>query len=139
MCSSDLNSAVAFTVNLGGNLLLVPVWGISAAGGVWACTLVVAAALPAWQAWRSLHLAPWSVELARVIAMAVATVGVAALAARLLLGDTMSGLVATVVVGGGAYAAVAWRGRASIHLESFLTSMRGAGAPRPTVRTAQEL
>jgi hypothetical protein len=79
------------------------------------------------------------VELARVIAMAVATVGVAALAARLLLGDTMFGLVAAVVVGGGAYAAVAWRGRASIHLESFLTSMRGAGAPRPTVRTAQEL
>ena len=52
------NSTIAFSVNLVGNLLLVPVWGISAAGGVWAATLVVAAGLPALQARRSLGLAP---------------------------------------------------------------------------------
>ena len=54
----------------GYNLLLVPLWGISAAGGVWAATLLVAAGLPAWQAWRGLHLPPWSSALALVVGAA---------------------------------------------------------------------
>lgn len=133
------NSFVAFTVNLGGNLLLVPIWGISAAGGVWAATLVVAAGMPAVQAWRSLRLAPWSIELGRVIVMAASTVGLTALAARLLLGETTLGLVVALAVGGAGYLVAAWRFRASIHVESFFTSLRGAGAAnRPALRTVQE-
>lgn len=132
-------SAVAFTVNLGGNLLLVPVWGISAAGGVWALTLVVAAGMPAVQAWRGLRLAPWSIELARVVTMAIGTVGLAALAARIVLGETLGGLVAAVTVGGTAYAAIVWRFRGSIHVESFLSSLRTArSTDRVAIRPAQE-
>ena len=74
------NSTIAFSVNLVGNLLLVPIWGITAAGGVWAATLVVAAGLPALQARRSLGLAPWSPELGRTILVALGTVGTACVA-----------------------------------------------------------
>jgi hypothetical protein len=133
------NSAVAFVVNLGGNLLLVPIWGISAAGGVWAVTLLVAAGMPAVQARRGLHLAPWSIELARVVAMAVGTVGVAALVARVVLGESLAGLVVAAVVGGTAYLALIWRFRGSIHVESFLSSLRTARSSNPVaIRPAQE-
>ena len=37
-------------INVGGNLVLVPTYGITAAGVTWAATILVAAALPGWQA-----------------------------------------------------------------------------------------
>ena len=122
---SLFNSLVAFVINLGGNLVLVPIWGISAAGGVWAATLVVAAGLPAWQARRSLGLAPWSPALARTIAVAAGTVGVAAVGARALFGDTLAGLTAAVVLGGIPYGMLMYRLRGSIHLDSLIASFRG--------------
>ena len=82
------NSTIAFSVNLVGNLLLVPIWGISAAGGVWAATLVVAAGLPALQARRSLGLTPWSPELRRTILVALGTVGTACVLSLAVLGAT---------------------------------------------------
>jgi len=132
-------SAAAFTVNLAGNLVLVPIWGISAAGGVWAVTLVVAAGLPALQAWRGLRLAPWSVESLRVVTLAVGTVGVGAVAARGLLGESGLGLVVGAVVGGTAYAAAAWRLRGSLHVGSFLSGLRTArSTERVAIGTVQE-
>lgn len=125
---SLLTSAVAFTVNLGGNLLLVPIWGISAAGGVWAATLLVAAGIPAWQSWRGLHLPPWSVALAIVVAISVGTVGLVATLARALLGETTVALLTTLAVGGGAYLLAAGRSRHAIHVGSFLSGLRGAGS-----------
>jgi O-antigen/teichoic acid export membrane protein len=130
------NSTIAFTVNLVGNLLLVPVWGITAAGGVWAATLVVAAGLPAWQARRSLGLAPWSRELARTIAVAVVTVGGACVLSLAVLGASIAGLALAVALGGTAYVAVLWHERHSIHLQALLDSLRGASRrtlpePRP--------
>jgi O-antigen/teichoic acid export membrane protein len=130
------NSTVAFTVNLVGNIVLVPIWGITAAGGVWAATLIVAAFLPARQARRSLGLAPWSRELARTIAVAVATVGTACVLALLTLGATVTGMVAAVVLGAAGYAACMWWQRESMHLQTLLESLRGGARrtvsdPRP--------
>ncbi len=121
---SLFNSSVAFLVNLGGNLLLVPIWGIAAAGGVWAATLVVAAGLPALQARRSLGLTPWSPELGRTIGLAVATVGTACVLARLVLGDSLAGLALAVALGGIPYLILMYRLRASIHLDSLIASFR---------------
>ena len=130
------NSTVAFAVNLLGNLLLVPIWGISAAGGVWAATLIVAAGLPALQARRSLGLAPWSAELRRTILVAVGTVGTACVVTLVAVGATFAGLVVATVLGTGAYAFFMWRHRQSIHLQALLDSLRGASRrtlsePRP--------
>ena len=133
---TDSLATIAFTVNLVGNLVLVPIWGITAAGGVWAATLIVAAFLPAWQARRSLGLAPWSRELGRTVAVAVATVGTACALALLTLGATVAGLVTAVALGATSYAACMWWQRESMHLQSLLESLRGGARravsdPRP--------
>jgi O-antigen/teichoic acid export membrane protein len=130
------NSTIAFGVNLFGNLLLVPIWGITAAGGVWAATLVVAAGLPALQARRSLGLAPWSAELGRTIVVAVGTVGTACVVALVAFGDTVAGLAVAAMLGTAAYAWFMWRHRQSIHLQALLDSLRSASGrtlpdPRP--------
>lgn len=130
------NSAAAFAVNLGGNLLLVPIWGITAAGGVWAATLVVAAGLPALQARRALGLTPWSIQLVRTLGIAAGTVGAACVLARLLFGETATGLAAAIVVGGGSYTFLMYRLRRSIHLQALLDSFRG-GRASPSVRDRQ--
>jgi O-antigen/teichoic acid export membrane protein len=121
---SLVNSAVALAVNVVGNLILVPEYGIGAAGFVWAVTLVVAAGLPALQTARHLHISPWSVPMFRTMGVALATVGLACVAARLTLGDTWAGLLTAVVVGGTAYSALTWRLRRSIHLQDLLDSFR---------------
>jgi O-antigen/teichoic acid export membrane protein len=118
------NSATALTVNVVGNLVLVPRYGISAAGFVWAVTLIVEASLPAIQATRHLHISPWSMPMVRSMALALGTVGVPCVVARLTLGETWAGLFAAVAVGGAAYCALTWRLRRSIHLQDLLDSFR---------------
>jgi O-antigen/teichoic acid export membrane protein len=121
---SLFNSAAALAVNVVGNLILVPEYGISAAGFVWAVTLVVGAGLPAYQSARHLHISPWSMPMVRTMALALVTVGVPCVVARLTLGETWAGLLAAVAVGGAAYCALTWRLRRSIHLEDLLDSFR---------------
>jgi O-antigen/teichoic acid export membrane protein len=121
---SLVNSAAALAVNVVGNLVLVPEYGISAAGFVWAVTLVVAAGLPAIQTARHLQISPWSMPMVRTMALALVTVGVPCVVARLTLGDTWAGLIAGVAVGGAAYCALTWRLRRSIHLQDLLDSFR---------------
>ena len=121
---SLINSAAALAVNVVGNLILVPEYGISAAGAVWAVTLVVAAGLPALQAWRYLHIAPWSMPMFRTMVLSLGTVGVACLAARIALGDSWAGFFAAAIVGGAAYSALTWRLRRSIHIQDLLDSFR---------------
>jgi O-antigen/teichoic acid export membrane protein len=135
---SLFNSAAELGINVAGNLILVPIYGISAAGGVWAVTLVVAAGLPAFQATRKLGVVPFSRELARTVGVAVGTVGVACLAGRLLFGDSWAGLLVALGVGGTSYCALTWRLRRSIHFQALLDSFRRDGpgvvspAPQPT-------
>jgi O-antigen/teichoic acid export membrane protein len=121
---SLVNSAAALAVNVVGNLILVPKYGISAAGLVWAVTLVVGAGLPAWQSARHLQISPWSVPMVRTMVLALVTVGVPCLVARLTLGETWAGLLAALIVGGAAYCGLTWRLRRSIHLEDLLDSFR---------------
>ena len=69
-------------------------YGISAAGAVWAVTLVVAAGLPAFQSSRRMGIHPWSLPMVRTIVLSLGTVGVACVVARLTLGETWTGLLA---------------------------------------------
>jgi O-antigen/teichoic acid export membrane protein len=134
---SLFNSAAALGVNVVGNLVFVPIYGISAAGAVWAVTLVVAAGLPALQSSRALGISPWSLPMVRTMGLALGTVGVACLAARLAFGESWFALTVAALVGGIAYSALTWRLRRSIHLEALLDSFRrdrprAIAAPRPS-------
>jgi O-antigen/teichoic acid export membrane protein len=130
---SLFNSAAALGVNIVGNLVFVPLYGISAAGAVWAVTLVVAAGLPAFQSARKLRIQPWSLPMVRTMGLALGTVGVACLAARIAFGETWFALFAAVLAGGIAYSALTWRLRRSIHLQALLDSFR---RERPRAMTA---
>lgn len=121
---SMFNSAAALVVNVAGNLLLVPRYGITAAGGVWALTLIVGAGLPALQSVMKLGIVPWSASLANVMVIALGTVGAASALALIALGDTVAGLVAAVLVGGPAYLAFSWIRRRSIYSAALLDGFR---------------
>lgn len=121
---SLFNAAAALGVNVVGNIILVPRYGISAAGFVWAVTLVVASGLPAYQSVRRMGISPWSVPMLRTIGLSLGTVGVACVAARVAFGDSLTGLVVATTVGGAAYSVLTWRLRRSIHLQELLDSFR---------------
>ena len=73
---SLFNAFVAVGINVVGNFLLVPHFGITAAGATWAVTIVIAAALPAYQARRDLGVHPWSGAVRAAMVCAVLGVGV---------------------------------------------------------------
>lgn len=134
---SLFNAAAALGVNVVGNLIFVPMYGISAAGAVWAVTLVVAAGIPAIQSARRLQIQPLSIPMVRTMVISLGTVGVACLAARIALGETWTALATATIVGGIAYSALTWRLRRSIHFQALLDSFRrerpqAVAAARPT-------
>ncbi|MCU1455550.1 MAG: putative Non-specific protein-tyrosine kinase [Acidimicrobiales bacterium] len=114
------NTIVLVAINLGGNLLLVPRYGLTAAGLVWAVTILVACALPAWQTWRSLGIV--TVGRSGLLAAAVAsvTVGVPAVACRLLLGPTTAALGVATTLGAAAYVIAVLALRDQLELTALL-------------------
>jgi O-antigen/teichoic acid export membrane protein len=114
------NGLVVFAVNLAGNLLFTARYGLTAAGIVWAVTLVVAAALPAWQSHRRLGILTTGRSAWLAAGLATVTVGTATVALRLMLGDTWVGLIAAVIVGGVAYVGALTRWGRSLEIASLL-------------------
>ena len=114
------NAAIAVVFNLVGNLVLIPWLGITGAGIVWALTLVLSVALPAWQAHHLMHLdmssrsALWSAGLATV------TVGCSAAFFRVVAGATPTGLVLAAVIGLGAFGVAMWRFRVETGLDELI-------------------
>jgi O-antigen/teichoic acid export membrane protein len=90
------NTLLLVAVNLAGNLLLVPAHGLSAAGIVWAVTLVIAAWLPSLEAWRWLDVRSWGRPGFIAAVLSAVTVLPCALLALAWWGQSWTG----VVVGG---------------------------------------
>ena len=93
------NTFALLVVNLGANLLLVPRFGITAAGVAWAVTIVVGAALPSWQARRALGVQTIGRPAVRVAVCAICTVGTASAVAALVLGVNPLSLAVAAAVG----------------------------------------
>jgi O-antigen/teichoic acid export membrane protein len=127
---SLFNAFVAVTVNLAGNFLLVPHFGITAAGATWAVTLVVAAALPAYQARRDLRIHAWSPALRAAIVCSTLGVGVPVLLAWLALGPSPAGLIVGLSVGAAGLSVALRRFGADVHLETLMRSFLPPGRRR---------
>lgn len=117
------DTLVVLVVNIGGNLLLVPRYGLTAAGIVWGASIVVAAVLHGWQTKR-MGLRATGRPAFVAMALAAATVGAVGLVARLLVGDVVGGLLVTCSLGGVLYAAGLWVFRSPIHLDSWWAGIR---------------
>lgn len=117
------DTLVVLVVNIGGNLLLVPRHGLTAAGIVWGASIVVAAALHGWQTNR-MGLRATGRPAFVAMALAAATIGAVGLVARLLVGDAVDGLLVTCSIGGVLYAAGLWAFRSPMHLDSWWAGIR---------------
>ncbi|MGN6696330.1 MAG: oligosaccharide flippase family protein, partial [Aquihabitans sp.] len=118
------NTLVLVAVNVGGNLLFVPHYGITAAGVTWGVTIFVAALLPGWQAARSLGVATLGRPAFVAVAVAAATVGVVGFGSRLVFGDATSGLLVTSSLGVLAYVVALGVVRAELHLDALWNGIR---------------
>lgn len=118
------NTLVLVVINVGGNLLFVPSYGITAAGMTWGATILVAALLPGWQAHRSLGVATLGRPALVAVAVSAATVGIIGLGARLWLGDGTSGLVLTSTLGALAYLIALTLVRSELHLDALWNGIR---------------
>lgn len=125
------NALTVLAVNLGGNLYLVPRHGITAAGIVWAVTLLVAAFLPGWQVRRTLHISTLGRPAFHAASLAAGTVGVAAGASRLVVGDELGGLALAGSLGGAAYLAGLRVLRSQLHLDALWEGVRRRPATGP--------
>jgi O-antigen/teichoic acid export membrane protein len=119
------NTLVVLAVNVTGNLVFVPRHGITAAGVVWGVTIVIAATLPGWQC-RQLGVTTLGRPALVGAALSAATFGLAALAARVALGDTASGLLVAGSLGAAGYLPGLRVARSALHLQALR-----AGARRP--------
>ncbi|MCB1039539.1 MAG: oligosaccharide flippase family protein [Acidimicrobiales bacterium] len=118
------NTLVLVAINVGGNLLFVPRHGITAAGATWGATILVAAALPGWQAIRSLGVSTLGRPAAVAALVAAATIGAVGLGARLWLGDNLSGLAVTGSLGVLAYLVGLALARSELHLDALWNGVR---------------
>jgi O-antigen/teichoic acid export membrane protein len=130
------NTFVAVGVNLTGNLVLVPRYGLNAAGVVWAITIIVAVMLPAWQTRHFLGIVTIGPVAIRVAVAATLTVGVASLLGLLVFGATGKGLLAGGVLGGVPYTLAVWRMREELELpvlfQGFTRRSRPPASSTPT-------
>ncbi len=133
---SMFNTLTFLVINLGGNLIFVPHFGITAAGVVWAVTIVVAALLPNWQARRTLHVTTLGKPAFTAAGLALATVGVVGLLAHVLVGEDLVGLVVTVSVGGPAYLVALRSFRSRLHLDALSDGFRRRSSSEPPASPA---
>lgn len=103
------NSSAALVVNVVGNLLVVPHFGLTGAGAVWALTLLVGYGLPMLQSRRTLDITTWSNEVGSILVVALATMGTATVLARAVIGDTLVAAATGSAIGAAVYLAVASR------------------------------
>ena len=121
------NTFVALVVNIVGNVVFLPRYGITAAGVVWAVTMVVMAVLPTWQADRSLHVRTFGAPGFLAAGAAVVSVGLATAASLVIFGQRLSGLAVATVAGGIVYLLILRSMDDRLHL-SELGSVTGPGS-----------
>ncbi len=114
---SLFNTLVAVVVNVGGNLLFVPLYGIPAAAAVWGTTIVIAAVLPAWQSRRTLGVSPFGRGPLIAAVAATAAYLPLALVARVGFGDRLAALGVAAAAATGAYVCILRRFGADVQLE----------------------
>lgn len=97
------DKSVALVINIGLNVVLVPVWGIEGAAVAWAVTILVDTALVVHQVQRLMGVRPAGRPMATAAMLAIVMVGAPAVAARTLWGGSVTVMLVTTVVAGLAY------------------------------------
>lgn len=123
------NVLVAFAVNLGLDLLLIPQLGILGAAIGWAAAILCNNLLPLAQVGFVVRLHPFGRSTLLAMAVASGSFFVLPLLVRLVVGDGWTGLAASLAVGGAAYLLLCWRLRAPLALTTLWVSVRRSARP----------
>lgn len=116
-----VNKAIVLGINIVGNLLAVPRFGIAGAAMVWAASMILDAVLAAVQVRLFVGVkAKITQALLPLVVVAVA-VGLPAVGARWLLGPTWWAMAAALVVGVVVYVVACRRWRVRLHLEGLVS------------------
>jgi O-antigen/teichoic acid export membrane protein len=128
---SAINAGAALTANVGLNLLLVPRMGITGAAIAWAVSIIIDNVTAMIEVRWVLGMAPFGPGYGLVAAMTVGCFGVPGVAARLLLGQTLLGLVAGSAAGLAAFAVAVYLARAPLQITGLTAVLRMRGLPSP--------
>jgi O-antigen/teichoic acid export membrane protein len=126
--ASMVNTLVLVAVNLAGNLLLVPRYGLGAAGFTWAVTILVGALLPAIEARAWLDLSTFGAPGFLAAGMAVAAYAPPVALAWAVLGQTWAAVVLATLVGTAAYGVLLRRHGDHLELRTLLGAVRPSRA-----------
>ena len=122
------NLGLSLGVQMGVDVWLIPSHGILGAAVGWAAGIVAANVVPMVQVAWAVRLHPFGRSTIVTVAVVAACFGVVPGIVRLLLGNTWWGLLATSVLGGGAYLAALWRLRHLLDLTALAGVRRGRRA-----------
>jgi O-antigen/teichoic acid export membrane protein len=115
------NTAVALTLNVVLNVLLIPHLGMTGAAIAWAASLLANNLLPLWQVRRLLGIHPFGPAYTRA-AVAALSAGGAGLLSRLALGPTWGAVAVAALAGATVFILLVRRGRDELQLSAFLRS-----------------
>lgn len=119
-----VNKAVVLAVNVVGNVVLVPVWGIEAAAGVWSFSMVVDTVLASIQVRRATGITLAWASVARVAAAVGACVALPAWATTQLWGQGTGPLLTSIGVGGLLLLGYCVADRRRLHLDDLRSLVR---------------
>lgn len=119
------NKSIALAINVSGNLVLVPVIGISGAAFAWALSMSVDAALAAVEVRRFVGLRFEARGVLLALAVAASTFGVPSIVASLTVGQTWVGLALAIVTGGLLFFTTCWFLRRNLYLDGLWSVFRG--------------
>lgn len=119
-----VNKAVVLVVNVVGNVALVPVWGIEAAAGVWAASMVLDTVLASVQVRRATGIALAWGSVLRVGASVLVAVGGPLLAVAVFVGQGNAPLVLGIALGAVGMAVYCAIDRRLLHLDDLLGMVR---------------
>lgn len=127
------NKAMVLTINVVGNLVLVPVVGIVGAAVAWVLAMVVDAVLASFQVRHFVGLEFRLGPVLLALAVAVGTYGGACGGATLIFGSTWLALALAVAVGTVGFLLACWLLRHRLYLQGLLGALRG----RPDAPTSK--
>jgi O-antigen/teichoic acid export membrane protein len=124
-----INTLGALTVNIVLNLTLMPHIGILGAAIAWAASIVLDNVAAVIEVWLLLGLRPFGPGYGLVVAATCGCFGLAGLAARHFLGESLVSMIVAATAGLAAFALIAYLQRVRLQLAGIASLLPGRPAP----------
>jgi O-antigen/teichoic acid export membrane protein len=118
------NSALALSLNVALNLLLIPPFGIEGAAVSWAASIVAYNLAALIEMRTLLGLSPVDSVYPIIVGATALCYGVVGAVVRLLVGNSLEGLIVAAAAGSFLYAILLWRWRGALRLHDLAAALR---------------